>query len=85
MAKDFVAADACGIQLSSSTQQGEPIADPGRLAEIERSQPHLGRVEKPEFGASAGVLVSGLLGNPPDVTSESLNLFILPGTRTGRE
>src|SRR5271157_28616 len=77
--EDFVAADAGGVQLSSRTQQGSPIADPGRPAKIKRRQAHLRRVEEPEFGASAWVLIGGLLGNPLGLTSESLDLFALPG------
>jgi len=79
MAEDFVAADAGGVQLSSRTQQGCPIADPGRLAKIKRRQAHLRRVEEPEFGASARVLIDSLLGNPLGFTSESLDLFAFSG------
>ena len=74
-----MAADAGGVQLSSRTQRGCPIADPGRLAKIKRRQAHLRRVEEPEFGASARVLIDSLLGNPLGFTSESLDLFALSG------
>jgi len=78
--EDFVAADAGGLELSSRTQQGCPIAGPGRPAKIERRQAHLRREEEPEFGASAWVLIGGLLGNPLGLTSESFDLFALPGS-----
>ena len=74
-----MAADTGSDQLSSRIQQGCPIADPGRLAKIERRQSHLRRVEEPEFGASTRVLIDSLLGNPLGFTSESLDLFALPG------
>lgn len=72
-----MATDAGCVHLSSGAQEGCSIADPGRLAEIKCRQAHPGRVEEPEFGASAGILIGGLLGDPLDLTSERLELFAL--------
>ena len=74
-----MAADAGRVQLSNRAKLGCPIADPGRPAKIQRRKAHLRRLEEPEFGAAARVVIDGLLGDPLGLTSESLDLFALSG------